>query len=405
MRPAPGSLLPQTAPPRVALVHDWLTGMRGGEYVLEAIAELFPGAELFTLLHLPGTVRGPLASRTIHTSLLSRLPGVARYYRHCLPLLPALIEAFDLGDFELVISSSHCVAKGIRKAADAVHVSYVHSPMRYMWDRFEDYFGRERASWPVRLLARTLRPYLQHWDREVSCAGRVDQLLANSRFVAERIETAYGRPASVVHPFADSFRFAQPRQPGPEYLMVGAFAPNKRVDLAIQAFNALGLPLLIVGEGQEEQRLKKLAGPTVSFLGRRSNSEIADLYARSRAFIFPGVEDFGITPLEAMAAGLPVIAYAAGGALETVVDGETGLLFREQTPESLALSIRHMEAGTVCFRESALRARAAEFSRQQFQSRLFSKIQQAWRAAGKAETRLPLPDCISDAAELNRAAE
>jgi len=385
---------PKPRGPRVALVHDWLTGMRGGEYVLEAIAELFPEAELFTLLYVPGAVTPALARLTRHTSWLQSLPGAERYYRHCLPILPQLAESLDLSGFELIISSSHCVAKGVRKPAGAVHVSYVHAPMRYMWDRFDDYFGPGQASLPVRLGARAVRPYLRRWDRAVSSRERVDRLIANSRFVAERILQAYGRRASVVHPFVDAARFERPRRPGQHYLMVGAFAPNKRVDLAVEAFNRLGLPLLLVGQGQEEERLKQLAGPRVQLLGPLSNELIAGLYASARAFIFPGVEDFGITPLEAMAAGTPVIAFGAGGALETVVDGQSGLLFPQQSVESLMAAVMRVESGSIVFRESVLRARAREFSRHAFQAGLFAQIAQAWVAAGKASYRLPTPACL-----------
>src|SRR5690606_13274490 len=225
--------------------------------------------------------------------------------------------------------------KGIAKADDAVHVSYVHAPMRYMWDRFDDYFGKGKAPLPVRVAAQLSRLYLQAWDRSVSQAERVNLLIANSAFIAEQIERAYGRRAVVVHPFVNYSRFTAPRASSGKYLMVGAFAPNKRVDLAIEAFNQLGLPLQIVGQGQEEERLRRLAGPTIEFLGALANEEIARLYSEAEAFVFPGVEDFGITPLEAMAAGCPVIAYGAGGATETVIDGESGVLFMEQTVSSL----------------------------------------------------------------------
>jgi len=362
---------------RVALVHDWLTGMRGGEYVLEAVAELFPEAEIFTLLKVKDAISGPLAERTCHTSWLQSVPGAAKNYRQFLPLMPQMIESFDLSGFDLIISSSHCVAKGVRKPPGSVHVSYVHAPMRYMWDRFDDYFGPGKSSLPVRLCARSVRGSLQNWDRRVSGEDRVDVLVANSAFIAEQIFMAYGRQADVVYPFVDLERFKAPRTPTNAYLMVGAFAPNKRVDLAIEAFNQLRLPLRIVGKGQEEERLRRMAGPTIEFLGPRSNKEIEQLYSESRAFIFPGVEDFGITPLEAMASGLPVIAYGKAGVLETVVAERTGLLFTPQTASALSAAILRLESGAVLFDENVLRQRAAEFSKARFCGDFMRVIQRA----------------------------
>lgn len=387
-----GASAPRLAPStRVALVHDWLTGMRGGEYVLEAMAEILPGAELFTLLHVPGTIHGPLSQLPLHTSALQRMPGSANYYRHYLPLLPAFAATLDVRDFDLVVSSTHCVAKGVRKGPKAVHVSYVHAPMRYMWDRFDDYFGAGKTSTPVRLAARLCRPFLQSWDKRVSQADNVDRLIANSAFIARQVERNYDRPASVIHPFANVDRFTAARAPGAHYLMVGAFAPNKRVDIAIEAFNALGLPLKIVGKGQEEARLRRMAGPTIEFLGTADNHAIAELYATARAFIFPGIEDFGITPLEAMAAGCPVVAYAEGGALETVVDGVTGVYFHEQTAQALAEAVRQLEAGTVVLQEDSIRSHARRFSKRRFQSELQAAIVEACVASGRTDLVEPAP--------------
>ncbi len=371
---------------KVAVVHDWLTGMRGGELVLEAILDLFPQAEIYTLLWDQGKLSKKIESRKIHTSPLQAVPGIARRYRYFLPMMPKAIESLDLGDSDLVISSSHCVAKGVRKPKGAVHVSYVHAPMRYIWERYDDYFGPGRAKPWVRAAAQLTRRYLQEWDRASSQAPRVDHLVSNSRFIADQVERAYGRPSSVVHPFVDLSRFREPRKPESFYLMVGAFAPNKRVDLAVEAFTELGLPLRIVGGGQDEAKIRGLAGPTVEFLGMRTNDEIADLFSRCRAFIFPGIEDFGITPLEAMAAGAPVIAYGKGGALETVTD-QTGVRYRPQTAQALADAVRQVESG-VSFDESACRARAAQFTRARFLSDFASEVRSAWLAAGKSPERL-----------------
>jgi glycosyltransferase involved in cell wall biosynthesis len=357
--------------------------MRGGESVLEAILEAFPPDQLFTLVHTPNQISEQINRVPIQTSWLQKIPQIDRLYRHTLPLMPQAIERFDLSGFDLILSSSHCVAKGIRKPLHALHVSYIHAPMRYMWDRYEDYFGRGRSRSGVRWAARSLRPLLQNWDRKSSSADRIDLLLANSRFIADRIQTFYGREAQVIYPFADGSRFERvPRKRGEKYLMVGAFAPYKRIDLAIDAFNALRLPLQIVGLGQDFSKLQKRAGPTIEFLGARSSSEIEQLYASCRAFIFPGLEDFGITPLEAMASGAPVIAYGAGGALETVTP-ETGLFFQEQTASDLIQTILNFEAQPLAWNEQKCRQRAAHFSKQRFQSELIEAVSSLWKARGR----------------------
>lgn len=362
---------------RVALVHDWLTGMRGGERCLEVFGEFYPQADLYTLLHLPGTVSPVIERRRIVTSFVQRLPGAARRYRYYLPLFPAAIERFDLRGYDLVLSSSHCVAKGVL-APGGLHVCYCFTPMRYVWDMYGEYFGRSAG-----LLMRGLMPpvaaALRRWDRRTS--GRVDQFVAISRFVADRIRRCYGRPAEVIYPPVDvqRFRLAE-EEPEDFYLVVSALAPYKRVDLAVAAASRLGRRLLIVGSGPEEAKLRALAGRTVEFLGWRDDDEVADLYRRCRALLFPGLEDFGIVPLEAMAAGRPVIAFGAGGALETVVppDGEepaTGVFFPEQTVEALVQAIRRFETGAHRFQPKALRARAEQFDRPRFKERMATYLE------------------------------
>jgi glycosyltransferase involved in cell wall biosynthesis len=284
-------------PPKVALVHDWLVSHRGGERVLEAICELYPGADLFTLVHAPGSVPPTIEDRRIHTSFLQRIPGIQRRYRHFLPLMPAAIESFDLTGYELILSSSHCVAKGVRKPPGARHLSYVHAPMRYMWDLFDDYFGPGRASLPVRAAATAVRPFLQRWDRR--SARGVDHFVANSRHIARKIEVLYGRQASVVNPPVELERFtAQPPSGsgrGGYFLWLGAFAPYKRLDIAIEAFRSLGLPLWVAGSGQESSRFAQVP-PNVRLLGQVPEGQIPALYRDARALIFTGEEDFGRPP-------------------------------------------------------------------------------------------------------------
>jgi glycosyltransferase involved in cell wall biosynthesis len=365
--------------PRVALVHDWLTGMRGGERCLEVFCELFPDADLYTLLHLPGTVAPVIEGRRVVTSFVQALPGAARRYRYYLPLFPLAIDRFDLAGYDLVLSSSHCVAKGARRGSGAVHVCYCFTPMRYVWDMYDDYFGRD-AGWLTRTLMPPVAAALRRWDRRAS--GRVDHFVAISRHVAGRIRRFYGREADVIYPPVDVDRFEVATGPDAGYdLVVSALVPYKRVDLAVQAAVRLGRRLVVVGTGPEEGRLKAMAGPTVEFLGWRGDAEVADLYRDCRAFLFPGLEDFGITPLEAMAAGRPVVAYAAGGALETVVgldatdDPPTGVFFGEQTVEGLVEALRRLEASGDRFSQKALRARAEQFDRPRFKARMADYLQ------------------------------
>jgi glycosyltransferase involved in cell wall biosynthesis len=360
--------------PRVAVVHDWLNGMRGGEAVLEAILELYPNAEIFTLIHEKGKVSEKIERHKIHTSSIQRVPGGISKYRYFLPFMPRAIESFDLQGFDLIISSSHCVAKGIRKPQSAVHVSYVHSPMRYIWDRFEDYFGSGRASLSVRIAANILRSKLQKWDRRSSAKANLDIILANSKFISDRILEFWGRESRVVHPFVDFARFSKPREPEDFYLVFGAFAPYKRVDLAIEAFRKLQLPLVVAGGGQDLDRIEHLTrGGNIKLVRNPTNAEVDKLYSQCRALVFPGIEDFGITPLEAMASGAPVITIGAGGARETVTE-ETGIFFGEQTIESLSSAVLKLERGEIKISEAACRRRAADFSKTRFQREFLAAV-------------------------------
>jgi glycosyltransferase involved in cell wall biosynthesis len=362
---------PADTGPRVALVHDWLTGMRGGERCLEVFCELFPTAPLYTLLHVPGSVSPAIERRRIVTSFVQRLPGAATRYRHYLPLFPAAIRRLPLAGYDLVISLSHCVAKAVRVAPGALHLCYCFTPMRYVWD-LETHYARH-AGWLVRLALPPVAAALRRWDRRTD---GVHDFVAISHHIAERIRRVYGRTAEVIHPPVDVDRFAIADTVDDYYLVVSALVPYKRVDLAIAAAGRLGRRLLVVGTGPEERRLRALAGPGVSFLGWRSDAEVARLCARCRAVLFPSVEDYGIVPLEAAAAGRPTIALASGGALETMVglDGgggaPTAVFFAEQTVEALVAAMRTFEAAADRFDPRALRARAARFDRPIFARRI-----------------------------------
>jgi len=314
---------------RIALVHDWLTGMRGGERVLEIVCELFPQASLYTLLYIPGSVSPAIARLSPRSSFVQHLPLARRFYRHYLPLFPIAVEQFNLDAYDLVISLSHCVAKSAVTLPHTRHLCYCFTPMRYAWDQFDAYFGTARLG----MASHALRPVLQalaRWDAATS--GRPDRYLAISQHVAQRIGRYYNRVASIVHPPVDTaFYTPLASSPEPYFLIVSALVPYKRIDMAIAAARRSALTLKIVGDGPERAALEASAPPNVEFLGRKTDEEVRDLYRHATAVLLPGVEDFGIVPLEAQACGRPVVALAAGGALETVIDGETGVLVPEDT--------------------------------------------------------------------------
>ncbi len=359
---------------RVALVHDWLTGMRGGEKVLLSLCRLFPDAPLFALLHVRGSVSPEIESREVRTSFVQRLPAVARRYRHYLPLFPAAVASFDLSGFELVISSSHCVAKGVRVPAGVRHVCYCHTPMRYVWDRYDDYFGAGRVSWPARTVLPSVAAGLRAWD--VATSPGVDAFAANSAYVAARIQRYYGRSAEVIPPPVDTDFFTPgDGAPGAYDLVVSAMAPYKRLELVLEAYRGTGRSLVVVGSGPEEARLQRGAPAEARFVGRVDDAALRDLYRGCRVVIMPGVEDFGIVPVEAMACGRPAIVYGEGGGPESVIPGETGLVFREDTPESLRAAVDSLKG--VRFNTSAARARAESFGRAVFEDRFRAFVNRA----------------------------
>jgi glycosyltransferase involved in cell wall biosynthesis len=353
---------------KVALVHDWLTGMRGGEKVLEVLCERYPDAQLFTLLHVRGSVSPAIERLTIHTSALQHLPGVSRYYRACLPLFPTLIEQFDLSRFDLVISTSHCVAKSAITPPTAMHICYCLTPMRYAWDQFDTYFGPARLGRPASAAMRVVMNRLARWDQKTS--SRPNRYVAISHYVAGRIRRYYNREATVVYPPVDTDYFHPDpavRVPvsGRYALVVSALVPYKRIDLAIDACRLAGVPLKIVGGGPERGVLERHArGADVEFLGRRTDDEVRELYRRAAVVMLPGEEDFGIVPLEAQACGRPIVAYARGGAVETVVRERTGLLVDDPVPAAFADAVRRVLDRP--FDPVVIRRHAERFSRERF---------------------------------------
>jgi glycosyltransferase involved in cell wall biosynthesis len=349
--------------------------MRGAERVLEVFGELFPDAPIYTLVHRKGSLSDALERREIRTSFLQHVPYGISKYRHYLPLMPAAIESLDLSGYDAVLSSTFCVAKGVITRPDARHVAYCHTPMRYVWEQQAEYFGEGRASSLVRAVATLATSYLRTWDE--ASARRPDHYIANSHHVARRIQKRYGAEAEVIHPPVDCSRFTPRERPCPDgyYAMMTAFAPYKRIDLAIEACTRLGRCLRIAGGGQEGDRIRQLVRPggPVELLGELPGSQVGEFLRGARAFLFPGEEDFGIAPLEAQACGVPIIAYRRGGALETVIglhDAKgrppTGVFFDEQSVDGVIAGIEAFERVEAQLGPSAARKNALEFDRPRF---------------------------------------
>ncbi len=357
---------------RVAIVHDWLTGMRGGERCLEVFCGLFPEADLFTLLHVKGSVSPAIERHRITTSLVQSLPAAAERYRSYLPLFPWAVSRWDLSGYDLVLSSSHCVAKGIRTQRPGRHLCYCYTPARYAWDLFDEYF----PSGPSRWAAEPIMSWFRRWDRDTSKG--VGRFVAISRCVADRIRRHYGRESDVIYPPVDCSAFSVSEDSGDYDLVVSALVPYKRVDLAVLAANRMKRRLVVVGTGPEMGRLKTLAGSTIEFAGWQDDRALARWYSGCRSLWFPGLEDFGITPLEAMASGRPVLAYAAGGALETVRGLEdpepTGVFFKEQTVDALSEAVGTLERDRARITPAACRARAEAFDLPRFRTEIRAAV-------------------------------
>lgn len=383
---------------RIALVHDWLTGYRGGERVLRHLALRFPEADLFTLFHEPGSVSAEIENLQIRTSPLDRIPGSSRHYRKLLPLHPWAIGRFDFRGYDLILSTSHAVAKSIRRPADVPHLDYCFTPMRYVWDQVDAYLGRGPRRW----LATPAIHALRRFDVARSGPSSVTRFVAISNEVAERIRRHYGREANVVAPPVDTSWIEPAAEPAEDfYLLVGGFVPYKRDELVIETFRRLQRRLVVVGDGPARRRLEAGASANVEFVGRVDDAELASLYRRARALIHPQHEDFGLVAVEAQAAGRPVIAFGQGGALDTVrplanpiFDGDansdsdtnalaltrsqigapTGIFFDEASPRSLALAIERFEKNEARFEPDEIRRWAARFSPSRFDAALDQEI-------------------------------
>lgn len=360
---------------KVAIVHDFLTDLGGAEKVLEVLCEMFPEAPIYTLLYDKKAMRGKFAKKIIYASFLQKFPQFLRKRKKwLLPFMPVAPEVFDLRDFDLVISSSGAWTKGIVTRLNTTHISYLHSPMRFVWDANEVYLGQQKKGKVIRLCARFMLNYMRLWDKAAS--DRPDFLIANSKYTQDRIRKYYGRESAIIYPPVDmklqvsnikAKKNTKYQIPNTRYfLVVSRLSPYKKVDAVVEAFNKLGLPLVVIGGGQQEKYLRSIAEKNVKILGYRSDAEVAQYYAGARAFVFAGVDDFGIAPVEAMAHGVPVIAIRKGGALEIVVEGQTGEFFDAATPEVIADGVRRFIENEGNYDKDVIISRAREFSKERF---------------------------------------
>lgn len=357
---------------KVAIVHDYLNQAGGAERVVGVLHRMFPDAPIYTTLFAPDVVGAPLDCADVRVSWMRWLPSWRRHFRSYLPLYPLAVRSFDLEGYDVVITSSSAWAKGVRVPERALHFCYCYTPMRWAWG-FDAYVGRSALGLPARIAARLLVPALRAWD--VATARRVDRFVAISSEVARRIRTSYGRGCDVVFPPVDVERFRHDRGAGESFLVVSRLNAYKRIDLAVDACTMHGLPLVVVGDGPDRAMLERRAGPTVRFTGRLPDAEVTELFETCRAFILPGEEDFGLTPLEANAAGRPVVAFGRGGTLDTVRDDETGVLFHDATPEALGRALLRVRDRT--WDQAVLRAHAESFAESVFAARFRSSLEAA----------------------------
>jgi len=358
-------------PDKVAVIHDWLNGMRGGEKVLEAILDLFPQADIYTLFLDEKSVSDKIKSRKIFVSSLNGKKWIKKRYRSFLPFFPRAIEDFDLKGYELIISSSHCVAKGVITDPDAVHISYVHSPMRYIWDQYYEYFGKIKGL--KRKIISLFASKLRLWD--VTSSARVDHFIANSSFIKRRIKKFYRRDAVVINPPIETDYFTIENTEDKKedyYLTVSAMVPYKRVDLLIKAFNISGEKLIVVGKGPELKHLIKIAKKNIEFIQKIEKEELRLLYRNAKAFVFAGAEDFGMVFVEALACGTPIIAYKKGGVLDIVEENVNGLFYNEQNVNSLLDALKSSKS--IDFNKERIRESSLKFSEYEFKRQIKSFI-------------------------------
>ncbi|MGY2904819.1 glycosyltransferase [Bradyrhizobium sp. URHC0002] len=360
---------------KVAIIHYWLVGMRGGEKVIEALCEMYPQADIFTHVYVPEMISEKIKKHRIIPTFINALPRAASMYKTYLPLMPLALEQLDLRGYDLVISSESGPAKGVIPPSDALHVCYCHTPMRYIWNMYHDY--RDSAGLVTRLLMPPLSHYLRTWD--VASAARVDSFVANSTTVAGRIHRYYGANATVIHPpvDTDAFAVAAPSEIGDFYLMAGELVSYKRPDLAVRAFNEMKMKLVVIGGGEMLDKIRDLAGPTVTVMGSQPFDVLKHHYARCRALIFPGEEDFGMVPVEAMASGRPVIAFGKGGATETVMEGVSGTFFAEQTVQAITSAVKRLADSNIDPARIVEHARL--FGREQFLQKMQNHIDDLFR--------------------------
>jgi glycosyltransferase involved in cell wall biosynthesis len=368
--------------PKIALVHDYLVQMGGAEQVVEALHEMFPDSPIYTTVAAREKLLHGLRGAEIHTTWMQRLPALERLFRHYFMLYPWAVESMDLSPYDIIVSSTSGYAKGVRRRAGAVHVCYCHTPMRWVW-RYGDYAAREEFSPLARAVLPGALGWLRRWD--LRAAEQPDYYIANSRVVARRIKQVYGREAAVIPPPINIRRFHLSSEQDDYYLVLSRLVAYKRIDLAVEACTRLGRPLVVIGDGPDRARLERMAGPTVKFLGRQPDAEVARYAARCRALLFPGEEDFGLTPLEINAAGRPVIAYRAGGALDTVVPGVTGLFFERQTSHGLIAALEEFEG--YGWDPQALRRHAEGYDRQHFAARFRAFLDQVTSGARVEEKK------------------